>query len=87
MPGHLSKIVNLYTRPLHGVHFNAGHWMASEFSEAFQWRSIQDRANQLRRTLLLGTWVNKGMKKGTTHLRTACSPRCQEPLEPEARRR
>jgi hypothetical protein len=47
MPRLLSKIVNLYTRPLHGVHFNTGHWMASEFSEAFQWRSIQDRANQL----------------------------------------
>src|SRR5215207_6518824 len=59
MPRLLSKIVNLYTRPLHGVHFNTGHWMASEFSEAFQWRSIQDRANQLRRTPLLGTWVHK----------------------------
>jgi hypothetical protein len=45
----LSKIVNLYTRSLHGVRFKIGHGTASEFAEAFQWRSIQDRANQLPR--------------------------------------
>src|SRR5215213_10022734 len=54
MPRHLSKIVNLYTHPLRGVPFNTGHRIASEFSEAFQWRSIQDRASQLPRSSLGG---------------------------------
>src|SRR5215204_3993793 len=76
MPRLLSKIVNLYTWPLHGVHFNTGHWMASEFSEAFQWRSIQDRANQLRRMPLLGSRVNSGFAHAPDNRGRGCT-RCR----------